>query len=136
VPPRLYTLDEAEALLPRLVPILEAIRDAQREHADAEAELEELQRAIGSNGRGAKADRVVKAREVMARASATMRERVGELDELGVELKDPSTGLIDFRARRQGRVVYLCWLLGEPRIDWWHELDAGFAGRRPLERPD
>ena len=136
MPPRLYTLDEAEALLPRLIPILEAIRDAQREYGDAEAEIEELQKAIGSNGHGAKADRVAKAREVMARAATTLRERVGELDALGVELKDPSTGLIDFRARRQGRVVYLCWRLGEPRIDWWHELDTGFAGRRPLERPD
>jgi hypothetical protein len=135
VPPRLYTLDEAEALLPRLTPILEAIRDAQREHSDAEAEVEQLQKAIGSNGHGVKADRVAKAREAMARAATVLREQVGELDALGVELKDPSTGLIDFRARRQGRIVYLYWRLGEPRIDWWHELDTGFAGRQPLERP-
>jgi hypothetical protein len=136
VPPRLYTLDEAEALLPRLVPILEAIRDAQKEHAEAEATADELQRAIGSNGHGVKADRVAAARETMRRTSEVLRERVGELDTLGVELKDPSTGLIDFRARRQGRIVYLCWKLGEARIDWWHELDAGFAGRQRLERPD
>ena len=136
MPPRLYTLDEAEALLPRLIPILEAIRDAQREHGEAQATIEELQRAIGSNGHGVKADRVAEARDRMRRTSEVLRERVGELDALGVELKDPSTGLIDFRARRQGRIVYLCWRLGEARIEWWHELDAGFAGRQPLERPD
>ena len=136
MPPRLYTLDQAEALLPQLIPTLEAIRVAEREHRDAEAEDEQLRKAIGSNGHAMKADRVAQAREVMSRAAVTLRQRVGELDALGVELKDPSTGLIDFRSRRQGRIVYLCWRLGEPRIGWWHELDTGFAGRRPLERPD
>jgi hypothetical protein len=136
VPPRLYTLEEAEALLPRLAPILESIRDAQHEHSEAASEVESLQKVIGSNGHGVKADRVAKAREVMASAEARLRERLGELTELGVELKDPATGLIDFRSRHEGRVVYLCWRLGEPRIDWWHDLDAGFGGRQRLERPD
>ena len=136
MPPRLYTLDEAEALLPRLVPILEAIRDAHAKLDKAQAEIEELKRAVSSNGRGSKAERMAAASEAAKRAAMIFRERAGELDALGVELKDPSTGLIDFRARRQGRIVYLCWRLGEPRIDWWHELDAGFAGRQPLERAD
>jgi len=50
------------------------------------------------------------------------------------ELTDIDQGLIDFRAEMDGREVYLCWKLGEERIDWWHELDAGFAGRQPLPR--
>jgi len=56
-----------------------------------------------------------------------------ELDQLGIELKDPLTGLIDFRARRQGQEVYLCWRLGEDAVGHWHRLDAGVAGRRPLD---
>jgi hypothetical protein len=134
MPPRLYTLGEAEASLPELIPILEAIRDGHREVIEAEAEIERLTAPIGANGHGVKADRIAQARQRVQRASATIRQRALELDARGVELKDPATGLIDFRSRRQGRIVYLCWRLGEPRIDWWHELDAGFPGRQPLER--
>jgi len=63
-------------------------------------------------------------------------ERAGfveELSNLGVELKDPNIGLVDFPARLEGRVVYLCWRLGEETIDHWHELASGFSGREPVE---
>lgn len=56
-----------------------------------------------------------------------------ELEGLGVELKDPRTGLIDFRAMRQGEEVYLCWRLGEPSVGHWHPLHTGFAGRAPID---
>lgn len=56
-----------------------------------------------------------------------------ELHEMGVQLKDYSRGLIDFPSMRDGRVVLLCWQLGEPdEIEWWHEVEGGFAGRKPL----
>jgi hypothetical protein len=56
-----------------------------------------------------------------------------ELDEMGVQLKDYSRGLIDFPSMRGGRIVLLCWQLGEgDEIEWWHDLEAGFAGRQPL----
>ncbi len=56
-----------------------------------------------------------------------------ELNELGVQLKDYSLGLIDFPSLRDGEIVLLCWQLGEnERIEWWHEIQAGFAGRKPL----
>jgi hypothetical protein len=58
---------------------------------------------------------------------------ISELKNLGVELKSDETGLCDFRSIRDGREVYLCWRLGEPELMFWHELDAGFAGRRRLE---
>jgi hypothetical protein len=51
---------------------------------------------------------------------------------MGVELKDIEEGLVDFRSMRDGRIVYLCWRQGEDTIAFWHELDAGFAGRQPL----
>nr|MDQ3745855.1 DUF2203 domain-containing protein [Acidobacteriota bacterium] len=57
----------------------------------------------------------------------------GELEELGVQLKDFERGLIDFPAMRDGRVVLLCWQMGEgDELEWWHDLEAGFAGRQPL----
>jgi len=56
-----------------------------------------------------------------------------ELNDEGVQLKDYTRGLIDFPSMRDSRVVLLCWQLGEPeRIEWWHEVEAGFAGRQPL----
>jgi hypothetical protein len=61
-----------------------------------------------------------------------LQEYVDELTEIGVELKDFQTGLIDFVARHQGRDIYLCWKLGEEQITHWHELQAGFAGRQPV----
>lgn len=56
-----------------------------------------------------------------------------ELDEIGCELKDWTTGLVDFPAWHEGRRVWLCWRLGEPAVEHWHELDAGFSGRRPID---
>jgi hypothetical protein len=60
------------------------------------------------------------------------QECLQELAQLGVELKDPYMGLVDFPCWKDGREVYLCWRLGEPKISWWHEVHLGFAGRRPL----
>ena len=61
-----------------------------------------------------------------------MHEFVEELRQLGVEPKSGVEGLIDFPSMYEGRLVYLCWKLGEESVGYWHELDAGFAGRRPL----
>ncbi len=66
-----------------------------------------------------------------SRSSAAFIE---ELSKLGVELKGPD-GLCDFPSLREGREVYLCWKLGEDKVDHWHEKNAGFAGRQPLDRP-
>jgi hypothetical protein len=61
-----------------------------------------------------------------------LQEYVDELRQIGAELKDPFTGLVDFRTIVEGREAYLCWRLGEDEITAWHELDAGYEGRRPL----
>ncbi len=62
-----------------------------------------------------------------------LRQLAAELDSFGCELKDPDIGLIDFLSMRNGREIYLCWMLGEERINFWHYLHTGFAGRQPLE---
>src|SRR5438093_657449 len=123
---RLFTLAEAEALLPTVAPILEAIREARRELAALEAEIGQRLAPVRGNGHSVDASAVGRLRERAGRAARTLQARAAELEALDVELKDPEVGLIDFRADRDGRVIYLCWRLGEPRIDWWHELEAGF----------
>jgi hypothetical protein len=80
--------------------------------------------AIG-NGGSRKAGELLPYFERMQNALLTIQE-------LGCELKDIDMGLVDFPALREGRVVYLCWRYGEDRLRYWHELDAGFAGRQPL----
>jgi hypothetical protein len=97
--------------------------EAERQLGKVRPLLEDLQRRVAAYRRQP-SDPV--AREI----EALMRE----IAELGAEVKDPDQGLIDFRAQRRGREVYLCWKLGEgDRISFWHDLDAGFAGRKIIE---
>ena len=127
--PRLFSVAEANALLPELIPVLERLRLAKAALDDAHASLARLTPAMRGNGHAATA----------AELEGRIRELAGEIGEgiaavvgRGVEVKDLDHGLIDFPSPREGRVVFLCWRLGEGPIAWWHETDAGFAGRRPL----
>jgi hypothetical protein len=65
-------------------------------------------------------------------AASTLSDMARQITNLGCELKGIDEGLIDFRALREGREVYLCWRLGEERIAFWHDIEAGFGGRQPL----
>ncbi|MBM4421786.1 MAG: DUF2203 family protein [Chloroflexi bacterium] len=122
---RLFTLDEANALLPTLRPMLMEMVEARKKIVEAEPDLwPVLEKAMG-NGGGKKAGAVLPHFEIIQR-------NVQTITGLGIEIKDIGAGLIDFPAEREGRVVYLCWRLGEASVAHWHELDAGFAGRQPL----
>jgi hypothetical protein len=130
---RLYTVEEARALLPEVIPVVEALRDAF-------VELRALQATVAAGKRGASGDGNLLANpwekdpENHAHAlNTSARAAVERLAEWGVEVKDPERGLIDFYSRRDGEVVYLCYLLGEPDVTWWHTLGGGFAGRQRLE---
>jgi hypothetical protein len=95
---------------------LARVRTSSRGRAPSEAHQEELQQA----------------EDEFEKAQEKMREFEHELGQLGVELKDYFTGLVDFPAWMDGRPVYLCWRLGEPEVAHWHELEAGFAGRQKV----
>ena len=120
---RLYTVDEADAVLPDLRERLTRIRDA-RQVILRRAELvrEKVVADVGG------ADPGPEYRE----ASATLRIELERLSAESILLRDPETGLVDFPAEREGERVYLCWRLGEDRVANWHQLDTGFGGRRPL----
>jgi hypothetical protein len=128
--PRLFSLAEANALLARLAPLLSRLRADKAALDDARSRLARLTPSMRGNGHAADAMELEGQIDHYARTiAAGIREAVGQ----GIELKDIDRGLIDFPSPREGRVVYLCWHLGERHIRYWHEIDAGFAGRQPLE---
>jgi hypothetical protein len=130
-PPRMFTLDEANALLPRLRDVLPALQGTKASLDRLQAELAALTQAASGNGHLllAQMDRKRKEAESLSQQLTASLE---EMQAIGCELKGIDEGLVDFPAEREGRTVYLCWKLGEERIDWWHELDTGFAGRQPM----
>lgn len=120
--PRLYTVEDANALLAELVPLLERLRDA---HAVMEERHDEVMDLVKGNGGGS-------AGKEFLEASSAASEALARLGELEIAVRDPATGLVDFRSERDGEPVWLCWRLGEDRVAHWHPIDRGFADRRPL----
>lgn len=123
--PRLFTVEEADALLPELQELLSGIavhRDAMREKAP---HLEPILKAAASNGGG-------KIGSEYGVEAYNLYLSIERIRELGVVLKDLDAGLLDFPHERDGRVVFLCWHPPEERVGYWHEVEAGYAGRRPL----
>jgi hypothetical protein len=127
---RLFTHAEAERLLPLLTDLLTRLRDEVAEVEETRERLAALPERQRHNGRAPEAARL---EQRVAELVGSINALVERIQGLGVEIKDVRTGLVDFRTRRDDRVVYLCWRLGEPRIAYWHELDSGFAGRQPLD---
>lgn len=123
---KLFTIDEANAMLPELRKKLERI---QKLYAEI-GEMRELARAAAAAsefGGG------MEGGSGYVRSLYEIGKITTEINEAGVQLKDYTRGLIDFPAQRGGRIVLLCWQLGEgDQIEWWHDTDAGFAGRQPL----
>jgi hypothetical protein len=124
---KLFALSEANALIPRIRPRLERLQKlhvylVKQKTAAREAAAKAPSGGGGLADGGLYAGRLLEFGEI-SRA----------LDGLGIQVKDYGSGLIDFPAWREDRVVFLCWKLGEgDEIAWWHEIEAGFAGRRPL----
>lgn len=129
---RHYTLEEAEASLPWVGDAIDAMREATMELLDARTKLSALLEAIRSNGGSTHEEEVDDARSRVEKSTEALRLPLEEFEERGIIIRDLQRGLIDFPAMREGREVYLCWIYGEERIDYWHEIDTGFAGRQPL----
>ena len=117
-----YTVEEANALLPRLQEMLTKLRDAQRVMAERHDEVMESTTHNGGGGSG----------KLFLEASQEAGKLGAEIQALGIVVRDPESGLIDFPSERAGEEIYLCWRLGEDAVAWWHPTDTGFSGRRPL----
>ncbi|HEY7032810.1 MAG TPA: DUF2203 domain-containing protein [Thermomicrobiales bacterium] len=126
---RLFTVAEANALLPVIQPTLESLRELKEQLDTARVELDRFTPAMRGNGHGMD---VLALERQIAELITQISAGIDEIASLGIELKDLNRGLIDFPSVRDDRIVYLCWRLGEDRIAYWHDLDAGFAGRRPI----
>jgi hypothetical protein len=123
-----FSVEEANATLPLVRLIVRDIAALANTLRDQHRRLASLQEGPGTPLKS----EIDEAIAEIERAQEQMRQHEQELDQLHVELKDHFTGLLDFRARVDGREVYLCWRLGEPEVAHWHELDAGFMGRQKL----
>lgn len=130
---RYFTPGEVEALIPALTAIMD---DVMAAHAEATAVRETFaaeEHRISMSG-GAQIDQALwrQGREDLERIGARVQSRLEEIDRLGGVTKDVGMGLVDFPHLRNGEVVNLCWKHGETAIEYWHGLDEGFAGRKPL----
>lgn len=124
---KVFSVEEANALLPTVRGLIQSI---QREHR----RLLSFQTAAREAAEAAECgDGGIIGGAIYARVLTHLAALVGEVETIGVQIKDYARGLIDFPSLRDGRVVLLCWQLGEgDQIEWWHDLETGFAGRQPL----
>jgi hypothetical protein len=116
-----FTLEQANRSLPLVKRI---VNDIVKTHTLAAGRRDALEQASGKEA--------ATLQQEYDRAVERLEQLLDELSEVGVELKDYQSGLVDFVGKHEGRDVYLCWKLGEERIAYWHELNAGFAGRKPV----
>ena len=119
---RLFSVEEANALLPDLRKSLVAVQKARQVVLSGG---ERVRRSASANGGGRQG-------QVYWEALAALRREVEAITARGIVLRDADTGLVDFPTRREGTEAFLCWRLGEDRIAYWHGPDTGFAGRQPL----
>lgn len=127
MPPKFFTVDQANRTLPLVRRIVTDVVSAHRELQELAASYSDL------DPKGPTvAEPRAELRERIDGLTNTINRYIGELHELGCLFKGFEEGLVDFYALKGARPVFLCWKLGEERIEWWHETDAGFAGRQPL----
>lgn len=115
---------QANLLLPSLIPVLRSLVIQLGAATDQEA-LGRVRSAEGHNGGGAAAS-------AMLQASDRVKREMEFLQQHGILLRDASSGLVDFPAEREGRPVFLCWRLGEPAVEYWHQRDEGYVNRQSL----
>jgi hypothetical protein len=129
---RQFTLDEANALVPWLEETFQRLANMRQEQTDAQSRLDELLEHRGSNGSSSSNEAMQQAQGNVDRLARLMEEGFQDILAEGIIVRDVATGLVDFPSQREGREVFLCWIRGEERIDFWHETNRGFAHRQPL----
>jgi len=124
--PRYFTLQEANEALNAIRPLLDEIQTIRKEILARKPEVWPVVERAAGNGGSLSASKLVREFE---RLDGFVRQ----VQDTGVLFKDINAGLLDFPALKDGREVYLCWQYGEDDIAFWHEVEAGYAGRQPIE---
>jgi len=125
-----YTMERANRALPLVERI---VRDIVTQYANWQDLVREFELLASRSDVTAESAELERLQREVQRVAADIDACQRELRALGVEVKDYARGLVDFPGERGGRPIYLCWHLGEPSVRFWHEIDAGFAGRQPIE---
>jgi len=121
---RYFTLDQANAAVEAIRPILREMLEIRQRIMDLQPEVwPVIEKAVGNGGSQAASQ--------ATREFERINQLAHEIQAIGGVIKDLNNGLVDFPALRDGREVYLCWKYGEQKIEFWHEVDAGFSGRQP-----
>ena len=124
---KLFTVEEANSLLPSVRPIVRSIQRSHRRLATFRTAANQAAEGAESGGGG------LHDGPRYARLLVELSTYAGQLESLGIQLKDYHQGLIDFPSMRDGRVVLLCWKADEgDQVEWWHDVEEGFSGRQPL----
>jgi hypothetical protein len=129
---RLFTLAEAERTLPLVRGIVADLMSEYPRWRAAVGRFELL--SAGARAEWGETPELAAAREEVTAAAARINDYLKELEAIGCVFKGFDAGLVDFYTLREDRPVFLCWKMGEARIEHWHELDAGFTGRQPIAR--
>lgn len=129
---RFYTVDEANAMLPELAELLHGMQLQGQQLAAMQGRVAAVQKKVRSNGYHNPTEDVLLSQGARHTENA-LRSGVEQLAAWNIELKDLQRGLVDFPATRDGRTVFLCWELGESSVAYWHEVDAGYDHRQPLD---
>lgn len=132
-PKKLFTVEQANAVLPLVRAIVTDLVQLSREVLDRRQRLALLTAGRGdSSPRDLYAEELEQVEEELEKDNERLQSYADELHELGVEPKSGPEGLVDFPSLMDGHIVYLCWKLGEPEVLHWHELESGFLGRQSL----
>ncbi len=129
---KVFAVEEANRLIPRLAQLIQELQAKRRAIMSLEVEIDATELVLERNQNGESGVLNTKVEEYN-RAVSRFYAMIDEVHESGCFLKDLELGLVDFYTLYQGRVVYLCWKMGEPEISHWHEVGRGFTHRQPIE---
>lgn len=131
-PQKLFTVDQANRVLPLVRMIVRDLAELSTQVAERRQRLSHLTSGREPASGDPYAEELLEVQRQLGRDAARIDEYVGELRQLGVEPTNGPQGIVDFPAKIDNRLVYLCWKYDEPTIGYWHEIDAGFSARQPL----
>lgn len=132
MPKKLFTLIEANALLPKLRPLFEKFLDLQEKHAEDEDGYHEVYFTIANNGKDFESEKLKEKKEMVEGDEEELDALTQQIESFGCEIKGVDPPLIDFPTKMDGKDAYLCWRVDEEEIHYWHDMESGYGGRQPL----